>query len=146
MYTNGPVVRLGCGPARLLPPRPTVRDSGLLVRTARTAGRTPLGAGFIAILAGCMALGFVAFIVSEAFDSAPDLYAYGAEDFISAPQDSLDASLQPARVYSALEAMRGFVMPAGACLTLLYKARSALAMDRLPISTGFERAESRGRP
>ncbi len=147
MSTNGPVVmQVDGGPARLLPSRPTVLPSSAHFRTARNQRRKPLVAGFITLLAGCLALGFVAFIVLEAFDSDPDLYAYGAEEFLSAPQDSLDASLQPARVFSALEAMRGSIMTAGACLILMYRARSALASDSLAISSVFDLAEPRGRP
>ena len=104
-----------------------------------------LFSGVLVILAACLAVGLVASIVLEAFDSDPDLWPYGSENFNVALEKPFEVGLQSTRVPSGLAAILCLVATAGVYLILSHRARSALATDPSSTCVVFHRAEPWGR-
>lgn len=101
-------------------------------------------AGFLSILAVCLASGFVAVIVIEAFDSDTDLWPLGAEDFTLAPHDSPVVGGRSVGVFPALSLMHRFIDSAGAHLVVGHRARSTLPADNISVSISVNLAEPWG--
>jgi hypothetical protein len=103
--------------------------------TLRNATREPKCrfpiAKHIIILAACLAVAMLTFLVLEAFDGDMDLGPFGADDFVLAPPGQSEGGSRPVWPLGALCAVQCFVATAGAHLDLRYRARSALAADPL---------------
>jgi hypothetical protein len=105
----------------------------------RDQGDRSLVAKLLVITAACLATVFVTAILIEAFDVDPDLRPDGAGDFTLTPHESPGTGRQPVGALTALRAVQGSVLTAGAHLVLRHRARSALAIDRLFGSPGSMR-------
>ncbi len=120
-----------------------LRDIFLHCNLAYDKRRRFLVAGFLSLLALCLAFGFVAFIVLEAFDSDLDLWPFGAEDFTLAPHDSPATAGQSVEAFSAVNPGHRFIVSAGAHLVVGHRARSTLPTDSLPDFIALSVAEPR---
>lgn len=130
MLTSGAVGwQKACGPVVPVFPDETSRRPSAPRRVARSHEERFLLAGFLVILAACLAVGFAAYIVLEAFDSDPKLWPSGTQDFNTALQKLIETDLQSVCVLSGLTAILRLVATAGADLILSHRARSALAAD-----------------
>ncbi len=124
-------------------PRP-LRNILLHCILARDKRSRFLIAGFLWLLAVCLASGFAALIVLEAFDSDTDLWPRGAEDFALGPHDSPATAGRSVGVFSALNLMYCSIVSAGAHLVVGHRARSTLPAESSLVSISVNLAEPWG--
>jgi hypothetical protein len=142
IFTAGAVGwQRACGLALPVSPDGTKRRPFSLRRIARRQGRRFLLARFLGIFALCLAVGFIAYIVLEAFDLDPDLWPFGTENFNVAFQAQPLTDGQAAGAFAALSALQRFVKTAGAHLVCRHRARSDIAALRPSIFIAFTVAE-----
>jgi hypothetical protein len=122
-----------------------MRHPATLGKATKDQRRRFLVAGFLTLLAACLTVGLLAFIVLEAFNGDLDLWPFGTENFTIAPTDQPVTGGQLVGAFSALNAIQCFVITAGVLLVLRHRARSALATDSPCISVAFNVAEPWGR-
>jgi hypothetical protein len=144
MITNGAVGwQRACGPAVLVLPEGALRRPSALHRIARGQGKGFLLAGWLIVLTACVAVGFVAYIVLEAFDLDPDLWPFETQESNLAFQAQPLTGGPSVGVLASLDAIQCFVITAGAHLVRRHRARSDLVIAHPCVSIAFNMAEPR---
>jgi hypothetical protein len=142
MFNNGAVFwQRACGNAVLVFPDGVLRRPSARRRIAKGQEIGFLFVGCLVVLTVCLAVGFVACIVLEAFDLDPDLWPFGARDFNVAFQAQHLIGGPAAGAIAVLIAIQCFVKTAGAHLVWRHRARSDLAAVRPSICIAFTVAE-----
>ncbi len=129
MLANGTVSLQGAhGPTLLDLPAKTLRSRSVLHLPTIHGGGFRLG-GFLTILGTCLAVGLVAFIALEAFDSDQDLWPFMSGELIGPLHGKAMTGGLGAGAFAVLSAIQCFVITAGVRLVLRHRARGAIATD-----------------